>query len=558
MTELSCDVLVIGSGAGGASAAYVLAKRGAQVVVVEKGFYHTREDFRRDELAICRRDFFVPYVSDEPILMRHAHDQPFRPGNSGWTACGVGGGTVHMSGFFYRLHEQDFKLRSFLGEVEGATHRDWPISYQDLAPYYDQAEYLLGVSGHAGANPFDMPRSKPYPLPPLLEHPAARRFDEVAKKLGWHPFATPRAVLSQAYDARPHCSYSGLCGSYGCETGAKSSALASLWPKALATGHCRIIAEHMAAEILVDKEGRASGAVVVDKQGHKQKIKARAVCVAGGAIQSARLLLNSRSAKFPNGLANNNDQVGRNLVFNGFSHVEAEFLREAAGKTLPDFDNSLPWLGRSVQDFYTYAAQGPNGEALPRKGGTLRFDFVHPNPIYNAEQVALHHGPALWGQALKKALRRRFRQGKTMEAEIFAEFLSSPGCRVEVDDKVRDRFGVPAPKVSVLPLQRNIEVSTFMAERAVDLFKAMGADSVDIRTKGSLTYVLQGGTCVMGDAAETSVVDKTGRAHEVDNLYVVDGSALPSTGGIPITLTIHANALRIADALARRFELKEI
>ena len=550
MSGLSCDVLVIGSGAGGASAAYVLAKRGAEVLVVEKGKYHSREDFCRDELKICRRDFFVPYVSDEPILMRHRHDQPFRAGNSGWTACGVGGGTVHMSGFFYRLHEQDFKLRSFLGEVEGATHRDWPITYQDLEPYYNQAEYLLGVSGQAGENPFDMPRNKPYPLPPLLEHPAAGRLDEVSKKLGWHPFATPRAVLSQAYDARPHCSYSGLCGSYGCETGAKSSALASLWPKALATGRCRIIAEQMAAEILVDKAGRASGAVIVDQQGQRQTIKARVVCVAAGAIQSARLLLNSRSTKFPKGLANNNDQVGRNLVFNGFSHVEAEFLRAGAGKSLPDFDNSLPWLGRSVQDFYTYEMQG-----TARKGGTLRFDFVHPNPIYNAEQVALHHGPALWGQPLKEALRRRFRLGRTMEAEIFGEFLSSPGCRVEVDDKLRDRFGVLVPKVSVLPLQRNIETSTFLAERAVDLFTAMGADRVDIRTKGSLTYVLQGGTCVMGNQAETSVLDKTGRAHEVDNLYVVDGSALPSTGGIPITLTIHANALRMADGLARRFEI---
>lgn len=550
MTARQCDVLVVGSGAGAASAALVLARSGLQVLVVEKGPYHTREDFRRDELLICRRDFFVPYVSDEPILMRHGHDRPFRPGNSGWTACGVGGGTVHMSGFFYRLHHEDFRLRSFLGEVDGATHRDWPIDYTDLAPYYDQAEFLLGVSGRAGDNPFDAPRGYPYPLPPLRSHPAAAQLDQAARKLGWHPFETPRAVLSQAYDGRPHCSYSGLCGSYGCETSAKSSALAALWPKALATANCQIIAEHMVSELHLNKQGLVDGATLVDKQGQRQAIKARVVVVAGGAIQSARLLLNSRSSLFPKGLANRNDQVGRNLVFNGFSHVEAEFLYAAGGKNLSQLgDNSLPWLGRSVQDFYTYEHNG-----APRKGGTLRFDFVHPNPIYNAEQVALHHGPPLWGKALKQALKRRFRDGKTLEAEIFAEFLPSPGCRVEVDDKVRDRFGVFAPKVSVLPLQRNIESSSFLADRAVDLFKAMGADSVNVRTKGSLTYVLQGGTCVMGDDPETSVVDKNGRAHQVDNLYVVDGSVLPSTGGIPITLTIHANALRIAAGLVQRFK----
>jgi len=553
VSDLRCDVLVVGSGAGGATVAHALARAGADVMVVEKGPFYALSDFRRDELAVCRRDFFVPFVSDEPILMRHAEQGPFHKTNEGWTACCVGGGTVHMSGFFYRLHDVDFRPRSELGAVEGAEVVDWPIGYDDLAPYYDRAEALLGVSGQAGQNPFDAPRAHPYPLPPLLDHPAAQHLDRALDGLGWHPFNTPRGVLSRAYDGRPPCTYSGFCGSYGCETAAKSSALATFIPKAIATGRCRVIPEHMVGELMVDPEGVLRGARVVDREGRSTRIGARVVCLAAGAIQSARLLLNSRSARFPNGVANGADQVGRHLVFSSFSHVEAEFLREGGGKAVAGFDDPMPWLGRSLQDFYTFEREGGR-----RKGGTIRFDFVHPNPIYNAEKVAVRHGRVRWGAELKRALRRRFREGRTMEAEIFGEFLPNPATRVEVDAKIRDRFGVPVARVTLAQHPRDREVAGFLADRATEAFRAMGADQIDALTSHGATYVLQGGTCRFGDDPASSVLDRTCRAHEVDNLYVVDGSFMPSSGGVPITLTIHANALRVADVIAGRLEQREL
>ncbi|MBN2359634.1 MAG: GMC family oxidoreductase [Deltaproteobacteria bacterium] len=552
MSGPSCDVLVIGSGAGGATAALALAQQGVDVIVVEKGPFYTLADFERDELAVCRRNFFVPFVSDEPNLMRYQASAEYRKTNDGWTACCVGGGTVHMSGFFYRMHEDDFRLRTALGAVADSEIQDWPIGYRDLEPYYDRAEVLLGVSGRAGENPFDVPRRHDYPLPPLLEHPIARRLDAVAGKLGWHTFATPRAILSRAYDGRPRCTYSGLCGNYGCETGAKSSALSALLPKAIATGRCRVFANRCAIEVTVDNRGRASGAVLIDRGGRRDAVTARAVCVAAGAIQSARLLLNSRSGRFPRGLANNGDRVGRHLCFNTLALVEAELLRTGGGAEIEGFDDRLPWLGRSVQDFYWYEKGGAR-----IKGGTVRFDLVHPNPIYNAEQVAVRQGKLTWGPALKQGLRRRFLEGKTLEAEIFGEFLPNAETRVEVDDAVRDVWGAPVARVTLVHHPRNLEVADFLADRARELFNAMGSEQVDTILRGA-TYVLQNGTCCFGRDPARSVLDPSCRCHEVDNLYVVDGSCLPSSGGVPITLTIHANALRVGDLLAGRMRRREL
>jgi len=553
VATLRCDALVIGSGAGGAAAALALALRGVDVIVVEKGHFYTLADFSRDELKVCRRNFFVPFVSDEPNLMRHQADGDFHKTNDGWTACCVGGGTVHMSGYFYRMHEQDYRLRSVLGAVAGGEVQDWPIGPRDLEPFYDRAEVLLGVSGRSDGNPFDLPRLRDYPLPALLEHPIAHHLDATAGKLGWHSFATPRAILSRAYDGRPRCTYSGLCGNYGCETGAKSSALSALLPKAIATGHCRIVANRCAIEVTTDNQGRASGALLMDRSGQRTTVDARVVCVAAGAIQSARLLLNSRSRKFPRGLANNGDRVGRHLCFSTFAHVEAELLRRGAGAAIEGFDDRLPWLGRSVQDFYLYEQGGTR-----LKGGTIRFDLVHPNPIFNAERVAVRGNKLTWGPALKQGLRRRFLEGKTLEAEIFAEFVPNATTRVEVDATVRDVWGAPVARVTLVQHPRNLEVAGFLADRASELFRAMGADSVETLTRGGATYVLQGGTCCFGTDPATSVLDPSCRSHEVDNLYVVDGSFMPSSGGVPITLTIHANALRVGELIADRMQRREL
>ncbi|HEY3358307.1 MAG TPA: GMC family oxidoreductase [Polyangia bacterium] len=546
------DVLVVGSGGGGGTLACALAEAGARVLVLEKGPHYSLYDFTHDELAICRRNFFVPYVSDEPHLVRRNGERHQRT-NDGWISCCVGGGTVHMSGFFFRLHRDDLQQRTRLGAPAGSTVEDWPIPYEELARWYDRAEILIGVSGQAGENPFDEPRAGAFPLPPLLAHPAGRRLADAARGLGWHPFTTPRAVLSDAYDGRPPCNYCGFCGSYGCENGSKSSVLSTFIPRALKTGRCRLRAQAMVREITVDENGRARGAVYQDRAGGLHEVRARAVVVACSAIESARLLLLSRSSRFPQGLANSSGLVGKNLSFSLFAAVEADFRRDGGAKSVPVFDGALPWLGVAVQDFYRLPAA-----AGGHKGGTLRFDFVHPNPIYNAEHVAKHTDPPLFGQALKDRLRRHFRDTRTLECEIFAEYLPSAETFVELDPDARDRYGLPAARVSVAHHPTDVPVARFLAERAQELFRAMGADEVRVAAALGTTFVLQHGTCRFGVDPARSVLDPTCRAHDVPNLYVVDGSFMPTSGGVPTTLTIQANALRVADALAGRLTRREL
>ena len=545
------DVVTVGSGAGGGTLAAALAEAGLTVEVLEKGPHYGLLDFTHDELTICRRNFFVPFVSEEPRLARQSTNEPFQKTNDGWIACCVGGGTVHMSGFLYRLHREDFELRTRYGATAGATVADWPIGYDELAPWYDRAEVAIGVAGRAGENPFDEPRSSGYPLPPLLAHPLAAHLAATATRLGLHPFATPRGVLSAAYDGRPPCSYCGLCAEFGCETGAKSDVPSTFIRRALATGRCRLRPNAMVREITVDEHGRARGVVYQDARGAQHEVRARVVVVACSAIESARLLLMSRSGKFPAGLANTSGLVGRNLSFSTLSRVEAEFAR-GGGRTIAGLDDPLPWLGVSLQDYYRLPASAGGA-----KGGTLRFDFINPSVISRAERVARAAQPPLWGQALKDRLRHHFREVRTVETEIFGEFLPLEGTYVDLDPKITDRFGLPVARITLQHHPVDVQAIGFLAARAREVLEAMGADSVRVDVPLGTLRALQHGTCRFGRDAGQSVLDPSCRAHDVPNLYVVDGSFMPTGGGVPPTLTIQANALRVAAIIAARMERRE-
>lgn len=545
---MTYDVLIIGSGAGGGPVAWTLARAGLSCLVLEKGPRHGRADFIHDEIAVCRRDFFADALAADPHTL--AGDAPDAPGAAtalGWIARCVGGGTVHMAGYVYRLHPEDFRMASLHGPGGGLELADWPFDYAALEPWYAHVEQVVGISGAAGENPFDPPRSTPYPLPPLAAHPFAAVLDRAAARLGRHPFSCPRAILSLPYGGRSACVYCDFCGSYGCEVGAKSSALEALLPAAEATGKCTIRPGAMVREITVGEDGRATGCIWLDAENREHRERAARVVVAASAVESARLLLLSRSARFPHGLANGNGRVGRHLHFSVNSTGHAVYRYDSGRVPEAVLNAPNPFLQRSLQDFYLL----PPGAADLPKGGTIRFGLPHPNPIFTALKLA-HEGSGLdWGVLLMQKLKRYYHEERRVEFECFADHLPNPGTFVDLDPQVKDRWGLPAARIHLADVPHHAQAGAYLQARGLELLAACGADRVVPGVVGEITGHLVHGTCRMGTDPATSVLDADGRAHECPNLYVTDGAALPHAGGVTSTLTIMANSFRIARGMLR-------
>ncbi len=292
----------------------------------------------------------------------------------------VGGGTVHFTANYWRFHEIDFIERSRWGAIEGTGFADWPITYADLEPYYTKAEWDLGISGLAGASPFDPPRSKPYPLPPMPVKSSGVLLERGARKLGWHPFPAPLAILSQPYKGRAACHHCGFCISFGCEWGAKSSTLASVIPMAEETGRCEIRTGCYVRKISTDKRGRVDGVIFFDSKRQEQFQKAKAVVVCANGAETPRLLLLSKSNLFPDGLANSNGLVGKYLMFdcdaaaNGiFEHPLNEYKSVVVTRVIHDFYDSDPKRG-----FYGGGGIDARLDAYPIEYALVRHATRHP------------------------------------------------------------------------------------------------------------------------------------------------------------------------------------
>jgi choline dehydrogenase-like flavoprotein len=543
------DACIVGSGAGGGAVAYALTKAGWRVAVLEKGPHYADQDFFHDELTVCRRTFFVPSPADEPhMVVRKGQAKPERSTDA-WIACCVGGGTVHMSGYFFRMRAEDFRLRSLYGNVKGARVADWPVSLAEMTPFYDEVERVIGVSGDAAREG----RNEPYPLAPIISHPAAELVDGACRKLHLRAFPTPRAILSADYGGRAACHYCGFCGSYGCEVGAKSSSLATFLASAQSTGKLRIFSRAMVEKVDLDEKGRAAGATFLDEKGARQRIRAKVTVVACSAVETARLLLLSATAGHASGLANSSGLVGKNLMFSSFASAYARFALPHAD--FPESARIMPFLDRAVLDHYV----APKAGLAHPKAGSLLFMLSHKNPIFQAERVAkTPDGPPVFGAELKRRMREFFVETRTIEVEAFGESLPHPGCSVTLDPETKDRFGLPAARIELGLHPASLEASDFLAARGREILDACSPSTVGSYPSDRMYTVLQAGTARMSRRREEGVVDATGKAHDVPNLYVADASGFPSSGGAPFTLTIMANALRVASHIVARASRGEL
>jgi len=526
------DVCIIGAGATGATAAKVLTEAGRHVVALEKGPWRTRETFGGDELANVNRYNLWPDPQLNPRTVRTSVDDQAKVELFCPVPQMVGGGTVHWQGWLPRFTPEDFRLRSIAGDVPGTTLADWPISYDELEPYYDKIEWAFGVSGQAGANAYEGWRSRGYPCPPMPQSRYAEKFHKGCAELGWNSFPTPQAALSQPFDGRPPTVVSAFAQQHGDPTGTRSSALNVFIPHALATGRYDLRPESYVRELALDSAGRIRAAVYTDADGRTVEQEADAFILAGGAIESARLLLMSTSPRFPTGLANGSDLVGRNVTFHEYS------------ASVGTFDDPIyAWAGGgyvSASSFQFYNHDSSRGFV---SGGHIAAAGVGiPLPIN-------WHLPGrpTWGAEAKQIDRELF--SHSMAVAMVLHDMPQHENRVDLDPEVVDAWGLPVARITLTPHENDLTQGRFLVDRCGEILEAAGAKTVDrvypTRITGNCSH--QHGTTRMGDDPDSSVLDRNCRAHEVDNLFVVDGGPMPTATGANPTLTMMANAWRVAD-----------
>ncbi len=577
---MSFDICIVGSGAGASPIAFQLAQAGAKVLVLEKGPWLTEKEFYKDELTISLHDAYNPKLSNEQHVIEEEYEdqagnsfwQGEATSDSGWSWWNgnvVGGSSNFMSGYFHRLKPIDFRLKTEFGAIAGANVADWPISYEELEPYYALVERVIGVSGKVVSHPHQEPRSTDFPYPPVAELPMSSWIDKAAEKIGYNAIPVPRAILSQPDMGRKSCEYSGYCSSYGCASGAKGSGRAALLNQAVSSGNCTIKPNSKVYKIASDQQGKITAIHYYDQVGRKQQVQAKIYVVACQAVETSRLLLASKGDKFPNGLANNSGQVGKNLLFSGGGTGQGDFLYKDLNKQqVVELKHVGPFINRALQDWYQIndkefskginPKEGGISKAGIAKGGTVDFLF-HQNPIARARGHQWQYDEneneeLIWGEDLKQALKHEFTSYKTLRFEVFNDWLPTDNCFVSLDEQFTDQWGDAVAKVRIGAHRHDMEVGTYLANKAEKLLEAMGAKNISSSVSSSPATNLMAGGCRFGNNPKTSVLNKNCQAHEVDNLYVTDGSFMPTGGSVPYTFTIYANAFRVADHIKEHWK----
>ena len=538
------DFVVVGSGAAGGVVARELSQAGFSVLVFEQGPRLGPADFEHDELKYWLLSGITSDPKTSPQTFRKVPTDtaklPQGPNPLVYARL-VGGSSNHYTANFWRFHEIDFHERSVYGGIPGTAFADWPISYQELEPYYTKVEWEVGVSGLGFASPFDPPRSKPYPMPPMPVKSSGVLMELGARKLGLHPFPAPLAIASQPFRGRPACVHCGFCMGFGCEAMAKSSTLFTMIPEAEATGRCEVRSGSYVHRVETNAQGRTIGVHYFDGGKREHFQKARAVVLSANGAETARLLLNSTSNRFPQGLANSSGMVGKHLMFNQGAGVHAVFEHEIN-------DYKSVQVTRILHDFY---------DADPKRG------FYGGGGI----DARINPQPALWAMASGGDL-PRWGAGLKSRLEAFPRSTMSTGHStslpleansVSLDPTVKDAWGIPAIRVTYKDHPDDLAMAKFLQDRSFEIMQAAGAQKIwreDVQENSGGAHLL--GTCRMGDDPKNSVVDKYHRTHDIPNLFLCDGSSFVTSGRGQPTMTIQALAFRAADHIGQFAQRNEI
>ncbi|WP_024303003.1 GMC family oxidoreductase [Pseudogulbenkiania sp. MAI-1] len=512
-------VVIVGSGAGGGTLANELAQKGVKCVVLEAGKHYQPDQFENDEWAMFNKISWL----DKRISAGGWHHTKTYPNLPAWIVKGVGGSTVHWAGLALRFLPHDFRNKSTYGHVEGANLLDWPISYADLEPYYFRAEKKMGVAGSEASG-----------LPLLPENNHYKVIAAGARKVGYKQIVRPMAINSQVYDGRPGCQQLGFC-MQGCKMTAKWSTLYTEIPKALDTGKVELRPQSMVLKIEHDKAGKVSGVVYVDKNGRMQRQAARVVCVAGNSIESPRLLLNSASSMFPDGLANSSGQVGRNYL----THTTAAAVA----------------IHQKPVHMY-------RGTAL----AAVISDEADPNPArgffggYHLEGLSLglpytaaFMKPGGWGRDVTSALEMYDHMSCVW---VCGEDLPQEQNGITLHPTEKDQYGLPVPIVSKTDHANDAAIRQHGLTQFRKVSEAVGATRVIDMPPYPASHNM--GTNRMSAKARDGVVNKWGQAHDIKNLFISDGSQFTSSSAANPTLTIVALAIRQAEYIAGAMQRKEL
>jgi len=545
MANKHVNAIVVGAGASGGIVAKELAVNGISVVLFERGEWPNYDEHPNDELISQRTEVlgspFGPDHLKNPRVVTYKGQSkqivtPIRGDYSNNAAC-VGSGTVSYGAMAWRFMEEDFKLKTVYGPVEGSTLEDWPITYEELEPCYEKAEWEIGVSGDDTQNPFAPPRKKKQPMPPFEYNHEAQVLYDASKKMGLHPFPIPMLRNSIPYNNRAGCIRNRTCCGFACPVDAKNGSQNTVIPVAIQSGNCDLRTGCKVVEIMIDDHGKATGVKYYDANDKPQIQTADVFVVAGAAIETARLLLNSKSKLFTNGAGNNSDWVGRNLMGHAYTGAYGLFDYDI-------LDFSGPGASVAWCDF-SHHNPGIIG------GGMLANEFNRLPYLYTGIRPP---GSARWGKKHKEFQRDMYHR----TAQVVGPIQEMPNfeSRVTVDPEVKDFWGIPVASLSGERHPLDHEHCKFLSSKAEAILKEAGAYQTwqSVGGQGGPSGGQhQNGTARMGNDKKTSVVSKYGQVHEIDNLFVTDGSIMLNSGGFNPALTIMALGYWVGGYIAKNF-----